>query len=106
VCKRQFGRGPARGQHRAIAAQATNNVIGLVLHDIQIVLNDLADHTAESFDVLFFPLPELPGLFIGEIFLFVFGGIVNAMPQIIVQKRRKFSTPQLAAIRREFNRAA
>ena len=43
--------------------------------------------------------------FFREVFLFVFGAIVNAMPQIVVQEGREFTAPQLAAVRREINRA-
>jgi hypothetical protein len=53
---------------------------------------------------VFFPFGVMHGFFVGQASLFVFGGIVGAMSQFVMQERREFATPHLAAIRGEFDR--
>jgi len=48
----------------------------------------IADHPAEPLHIRFLPFPVMSNFLVREAFLFVFGGIVHAVAQIVVQKRR------------------
>src|SRR5580700_161317 len=84
----------------------TDQVISLVLDEIQIERDDFAYYAAKTFQVRRLPLAKMRNLFLAQVFLFIFGGIINAMPQLLTQKRRQFAAPQPTAVFRIFDGTA
>src|SRR5580704_13810622 len=81
----------------------TDQVISLVLDEIQIERDDFAYYAAKTFQVRRLPLAKMRNLFLAQVFLFIFRGIINAMPQLLTQKWRQLATPQTPAVFRIFD---
>lgn len=76
-----------RGELRAraaavngIGAPVANYVIGFAFDQFQIEGNDFASNAAEAIHIRHFPATEIIDFRLGEVFLVVFGGIVDPMP--------------------------
>ena len=91
---------------QARIAPKTYQIVSLVLDQVQIKLYDFSHYAAKSLDVGRFPLTEMRDFFICQILLFVFGWIVDAVPQVVAKEWGKLLAPHFAATVCEFDGSA
>jgi hypothetical protein len=70
-----------------------NQIIGAILNQVEIEGDNFADHPAESIEIGGFPLSKMFALFVGKILFLVFGGIVNAVPELLGEEWSELAPP-------------
>jgi len=95
VGRRQF-RSHA-GAASGIRIPIADEVVGTALDHIEVEGDDLADDAAEAIEVRHFPVAEVRDFIAIEVFLFVFGGIVSAVAELLLDKGYEPSPPKLCA---------
>jgi len=88
----------------AVPVPVTDDVSDAPLEDIQVVMDDLADHLAEPGRVVGLPAPEIGLLLGGEILADVAGRIVHLVAQGAAQVRLDLLAPAGPEIRGIFHR--
>src|SRR5207245_7324858 len=92
--------------YRDWSSDVCSSDLGLVFNQIEIKLNDFSHRAAEALEVGLLPLAEVLRFFVREVFLFILGGIVDAVAELVAQEEHHLVVPRLAAIARAFNRSA
>ena len=77
-----------------------------MLDEVEIEGDDFADDAAVAVEILRLPAAEIGGFVVGEIFLFVFGGVVDAMAELVAKVWSEFAAPEASTIFSELDGTA